>query len=113
MPKYLSISGAAVAAAMLVTGYAPPAAAQTRVTSEWFAGTWADQPNCSGLVHFLRDGRFFTPAGGEGRWRLEGSTLVLRPLNGTNERRMPVVRLDQNRLRSGEVISYRCEGRSG
>jgi hypothetical protein len=104
-----------VAAIALAAGISAPAFAQPQsqpVTTEWFVGTWSDRPDCGQRVHFLGDGRFVTPAGGEGRWRLERNVIILT--NPSREQRLPMERLDQNRARATEsgVISYRCEGRS-
>jgi hypothetical protein len=102
-----------LALGVLVTaGVAAPVAAQSGVTVDWFVGTWSDRADCSARVHFFPDGRYFTQQGGEGRWRLEGRDVILSAPDGSAVRRMTVERIDRNRLRAGQVVSYRCEGRS-
>lgn len=97
--------------ASLALAFCGPALAQGGdVNTQWLAGTWSDRADCSQRVHFLADGRFIVPDGGEGRWRLESNVIVLS--TSVEERRMAIERLDQNSLRSEGVISYRCEGRS-
>lgn len=110
MKRLPSIALAAAAAIWLCT----PILAQprARVTAAWFSGTWSDRADCSDRVHFFRNGQFATTAGDLGRWHLEGNVVVLTNPRTNEARRMTVERLDQNRLRSGAVISYRCEGRS-
>ena len=92
----------AAAALMLIAPaiLAPPAAAQAgkgpAVTMDYLLGRWSDSGDCQrDWVDFRSDGGFTTAAGGNGRWRLEGDTIIFM---GQSEIRARIQATDMNRL---------------
>lgn len=85
-----------------------PSGESTQVTEEWFAGRWSDNQDCSASVLFDPDGSFATADGTTGTWTIDnGDTLVIEA-EGAARQELPFERLDDDRIRSQDGVSYRC-----
>lgn len=77
------------------------------ITERWFAGQWADTPDCNEIFLFEDDGDLVTPQGGQGTWRIEdGTTLVIEGSDGTVRRR--IERVAEDEVDSSDGPAYRC-----
>lgn len=86
----------------------PPATASTQVTEAWFAGRWSDNQDCSAAIRFDTDGRFTTADGATGTWSIANGDTLIVEADGAGRQELRIERLDEERIRGQDGISYRC-----
>lgn len=104
----LALAAAAPAPALAQFGGKPAGEPAAGVGRDYIVGAWTDSDDCAAAVAFAGDGTFVTPEGGEGRWQLDGTELILAGLGGVRTLRiipvdddtMDVVNEDGSRGRS-------------
>ncbi len=57
----------------------------TRVTRDWFTGSWTDSGDCAQAGEFGEDGRFVLADGGRGTWNVASERLILQGPGGRVE----------------------------
>ena len=92
-----------------------PAGGEARLTRDYLVGRWTRSRNCTTPeFHFRADGTASsTEGGGDVRWRVEGSNIVVTDQDGSDTQTTPVQVTDRNRMvvmsrREGPVLLTRC-----
>lgn len=73
-----------------------PDFAATQVTPQFLVGRWGDNGDCTKDIIFNADGTFHSYTGGNGRWQINGDTIVMSGPNGDFSLQMQMI--DQNHL---------------
>lgn len=66
------------------------------ITPQFLAGRWGDNGDCTKDIVFNRDGTFHAYTGGDGRWEINGDSIVMSGAGGTFTLQMRFI--DQNHL---------------